>query len=497
MKFFAAGFLHETNTFVASRARYSDFASGANGPIIRGDALLALQKANLAIGGFISALDLATDVLIPGLWAHATPSGPVTQDAFERIAGEIVDGARAAKADAIFLDLHGAMVVEHVDDGEGELLKRIRDAVGPDAIIVASLDLHANVTGEMFQNADGLVAYRTYPHVDMSDTGARAARLIARIERERETNHRSIRRGPFLVPIEAMETSRPPAADLYAALAALEADLGVDLSVALGFPAADIAECGPTIWGYGANRAALDDALDRLYGQFICREDDWRASCLSPDDAVMTAAAIAATASRPVVIADTHDNPGAGADSNTTEMLATLLRHGVDRAALGIICDPSAAAAAHAAGVGSTITLTLADGTPRAFRATFVVDALSDGQCRLEGPMMRNVELRLGPCACLRIDGVRVVVSSVKTQLLDCNLYRMVGIQPEAMAILVNKSSVHFRAAFEPIAEAVLVARTVDGIMTDPARLPWRKLDPAVRLAPRASSRAIHMRKTK
>ncbi|WP_423396201.1 M81 family metallopeptidase [Burkholderia sp. LMG 21824] len=485
MKYFVAGFLHETNTFVSSRARYSDFAEGANGPIVRGDAVLALQKANLAIGGFIAALDPGADTLIPGLWAHATPSGPVTQDAFERIAGEIVDGARAAKADAIFLDLHGAMVVEHVDDGEGELLRRLREAVGPGTIIAASLDLHANVTAQMFESADGLVAYRTYPHVDMADTGARAARLIARIAQERGRYCRGIRRGPFLVPIEAMATSSPPAADLYRALASLEADLGVDLSIALGFPAADIAECGPTIWGYGIEGAALDEALDRLYRQFTSCEEDWRASCLSPDDAVMTAMAIAANAKRPVVIADTHDNPGAGADSNTTEMLAALLRHGVNHAALGIICDPAAAAAAHAAGVGSTITLTLADGTPRAFQATFVVDGLSDGECRLEGPMMRDVDLRLGPCACLRVDGVRVVVSSVKTQLLDCNLYRMVGIQPEAMAILVNKSSVHFRAAFEPIAEAVLVARTADGIETDPAKLPWRKLNPAVRVAPR------------
>ncbi|VWD16003.1 microcystinase C [Burkholderia lata] len=485
MKYFVAGFLHETNTFVSSRARYSDFAEGANGPIVRGDAVLALRKANLAIGGFIAALDPGADNLIPGLWAHATPSGPVTEDAFERIADEIVGGARAAKADAIFLDLHGAMVAEHVDDGEGELLRRVREAVGADTTIAASLDLHANVTAQMFESADVLVAYRTYPHVDMADTGARAARLIARIGQERGQYYRGIRRGPFLVPIEAMTTWSPPAADLYRALAPLEADLGVDLSIALGFPAADIAECGPTIWGYGTQGAALDEALDRLYRQFTSREEDWRASCLSPDDAVMAATAIAANAKRPVVIADTHDNPGAGADSNTTEMLAALLRHGVNRAALGIICDPAAAAAAHAVGVGSTITLTLAEGTPRAFHATFVVDGLSNGECRLEGPMMRDVDLRLGPCASLRIDGVRVVVSSVKTQLLDCNLYRMVGIQPEAMAILVNKSSVHFRAAFEPIAEAVLVARTADGIETDPAKLPWRKLNPAVRVAPR------------
>ncbi|KVO77668.1 M81 family metallopeptidase [Burkholderia ubonensis] len=484
MKFYVAGLLHETNTFVASRARYCDFTSGANGPIVRGDAMLALRDANLAIGGFIGALDPAADVVVPGVWAHATPSGPVTRDAFERIVGEIVEGARTAKADAVFLDLHGAMVAEHVDDGEGELLTRVREAVGHGVTIVAALDLHANVTAQMFRSADGLVAYRTYPHVDMSDTGARAARLIKKLARERESHHRGIRRGPFLVPIEAMATSRPPAADLYATLATLEADLGVDLSIALGFPAADIAECGPTIWGYGISQTALNEALDRLYRQFVCRENDWQATCLSPDEAVKTAVALAANATRPVVIADTHDNPGAGADSNTTEMLAALVRHGVTRAALGVLCDPLAAAAAHAAGVGSVIALTLAEGTPRAFRATFVVDALSDGECRLEGPMMRNVTLRLGPCACLRIDGVRVVVSSVKTQLLDRNLYRMVGIQPEAMAILVNKSSVHFRAAFEPIAEKVLVARTVDGIVTDPARLPWRKLNPSVRIAP-------------
>ncbi|WP_070107310.1 M81 family metallopeptidase [Burkholderia plantarii] len=485
MKIFLSGFLHETNTFVSSRASYIDFTSGANGPIVRGNAILALQAANLAIGGFISEFEASTDILIPGLWAHATPSGPVTYDAYERIVGEIIDGLRESRADAVFLDLHGAMVAEHVDDAEGELLRRVRNVVGPDALVVATLDLHANVSAQMFESANALVAYRTYPHVDMFDTGVRAARLLMKIAADRKFHHRGMRRGPFLVPIEAMTTFARPAAELYDALAMLESRHDVDLSIAMGFPAADIPECGPTIWGYGTDHAALYSALNHLYRQLTSHEDNWGVDYLSANDAVLRAIALAEPASRPVVIADTHDNPGAGADSNTTEMLAALLRHDVKRAALGILCDPSAAAAAHEAGVGATLDLTLAARTQRALRARFVVEHLSDGVCRLEGPMMRNAEMRLGPCACLSVEGIQVAVSTAKTQMLDLNLYRMFGIEPEAMSILVNKSSVHFRAAFEPIAEAILIARTEDGIATDPARLPWIKLDRSVRSAPR------------
>lgn len=483
MKIFIAGFQHETNTFVASKADYGEFDGGATGPIRRGEALLALRHANLGVGGFIEYAQARGHELVPGLAAWATPSGVVTRDAFERIAGEIVEGAVRADADAVYLDLHGAMVAEHVDDGEGELLERLRAALGRKTPIVASLDLHANVTARMFDLADALVAYRTYPHVDMAETGRRCGWLLERIAAA-DGWHRSIKRVPFLVPIEAMCTGRAPAAQLYARLAELEATCGVAPSIALGFPAADFAECGPTVWAYGPDRQAADAAVGALYELLCGQEAQWTVPSLCASDAVRAAMDIAHRATKPVVIADTHDNPGAGAHGDTTEMLAALLAQRAVRAALGPLCDPDAARAAHQGGVGATLTLSLAEGTPLAMTARFVVESLSDGRCTLDGPMMSGTTLQLGPSACLKSDDVRVVVVSKKVQMLDRNIYRMVGIEPEQMGILVNKSSVHFRADFEPIAEAVLIARTQTGSITDPAMLPWQRLPAGMRVSP-------------
>ena len=262
----------------------------------------------------------------------------------------------------------------------------------------------------------------------------------------------------------------------------------VSLSFAPGFPAADFPECGPVLWGYGRSATAASAAVDALYEQFVAAEPDWAVPFLEPDDAVAEAIRLAATATRPVVIADTQDNPGAGGDSNTTGMLKALVRHDAQQAALGLLCDPAAAAAAHAAGIGSSIRLTLGgqSGTPgdSPFEGEFTVEHLSDGRCTLEGPMMTGTRVNLGPTAGVRIGGVRIVVSTHKAQMLDRNLFRTGGIEPEAMKILVNKSSVHFRADFAPIASAILVAKAPGPMQADPADLPWQRLAPGMRIRP-------------
>src|SRR6201999_3370108 len=168
--------------FAPSPATYESFVRGeGHPPMARGDAVLAIRDVNLPIGGFIQASERQGQTLLPVIWTAASPSAQVTEDAYERIVGEIVAAAGEGGFDAIYLDLHGAMVAQHVDDGEGELLARIRAKVGPSVPVVASLDLHANVTERMLASADALVAYRTYPHVDMADTGARAERLLVRL----------------------------------------------------------------------------------------------------------------------------------------------------------------------------------------------------------------------------------------------------------------------------------------------------------------------------
>jgi microcystin degradation protein MlrC len=480
-----AGFQHETNTFAPSKTGYDDFIRGGAFPaMVRGSDLLAMRDINIPAGGFIRAMPEIE--LMPVIWAGATPAAHVTRDAFECIAGEIVDAA-AENVDAIYLDLHGAMVCEHLDDGEGELLERLRLAVSPRVPIVASLDLHANVTEKMLARADALVAYRTYPHVDMAETGDRAAFLLRRILQRGNALYRAYSQIPFLIPLNGMCTLMEPARGIYQAMADAEARHGVSLSFAMGFPAADFPECGPMVWGYGDSDTVARE-VDAIARQVIAREADWAVPLLSPEEAVRKAMAIAATASRPVVIADTQDNPGGGGDSDTTGMLRALVSCSAQDAAMGLMVDPATAAAAHAAGPGAEITLGLGGHSGVAgdapFHATFRVEQLCDGRCQYGGPMMHGKWSDVGPSARLSLGGVQIVVSSHKDQMLDRNLYRMAGIEPERMKILVNKSSVHFRADFQPIAEAVLVAKAPGPLLADPADYPWTRLRKGLRLRP-------------
>ena len=488
MRILIAGFQHETNTFAPSKTAYDDFVRGGAFPAMaRGADVLAMRDVNIPIGGFIRAMEGPRAELIPAIWAGATPAAHVTRDAFERIAAEILDAARSGNFDGVYLDLHGAMVCEHDDDGEGVLLAALRAIVGPRVPLVASLDLHANVTRQMLESADALVAYRTYPHEDMAEAGERAAGLMKRLLTRGTRFHRAARRLPFLIPINGMCTMVEPAQGTYAALARAESLQDVALSFAPGFPAADFGECGGVVWGYGDD-ARIESVVAGLNDHIVSREAEWVVPFLEPEEAVRQAQAIAAQAAKPVVIADTQDNPGGGGDSNTTGMLRALMNCDAQGAAIGLMVDGAAARTAHAAGAGHDITLALGGQSgvegDAPFHATFRVEQLSDGYCRYDGPMMNGKETHAGPSARLSLGGVQIVVSTYKDQMLDRNLYRMAGVQPEEMKILVNKSSVHFRADFQPIAQAILVAKAPGPLRADPADFPWTRLAPGMRLRP-------------
>jgi microcystin degradation protein MlrC len=493
-----AGYQHETNTFAPSLADWAAFQSGESFPAyVRGQAMVdQLAHANIAVGGFIQAAKRKGWMLLPSAWAGATPSSYVTEDAFERIAEAVLADVSAALPhglDGIYLDLHGSAVAEHVEDCEGELLVRLRAVVGPDLPIVASLDLHANVTERMLHEADALVAYRTYPHVDMAETGALAAKLLQRRLNLGRRETLFWRRLPFLIPLNAQSTWMEPAKTLYAYLQALDSKHGTVLSFCMGFPAADFAECGAVVLGYG-EQAQLAGEL--LYAR-VAEPTQWRLDWMDAHEAVEVALDLASRSDKPVVLADTQDNPGAGGDSNTTGMLHALLQQHAGqrfpgRVALGLLFDPEAAQAAVAAGVGARIELALGRAVPTytglpsdaPVQGYFTVRAVSDGRCVLKGAMMTGLSVKLGPSACLEIDGVLVAVVSGKMQLLDRELLRMVGIMPEDMKVIVVKSSNHFRADFMPIASRVIVAKAAGPMAADPAELPWRKLPATIRRTP-------------
>ena len=497
-----AGYQHETNTFAPSLADWTAFNRGDSFPaFVHGQAMVdKLTGINIPVGGFIDAAKRQGWTLVPSCWAGAIPSSFVTQDAFERIAGVICADALAARnkggLDGIYLDLHGAAVAEHEPDSEGALIARLRAIVGPNLPIVVSLDLHANVTHRMLREADALVAYRSYPHVDMAETGERAAVLLARRFKAGQRLPMAAQRLPFLIPLNAQSTWMQPAQGLYEALQVQDNAHGTVLSFCMGFPASDFDECAPMVWGHGPSQAAVDQAVQALYA-LVAEPTQWRLDILSAREAVTQAMALAERADKPVVVADTQDNPGAGGDSNTTGLLHALLAQGAGRrfpgqVALGLMFDAAAARAAVAAGVGAQIELALGTAVPTftgqpsdpPVRGRFTVRALSDGACTLTGPMMTGLTVQLGACACLEIDGVQIAVVSGKKQLLDRELLRMVGIQPEAMRIIVVKSSNHFRADFQPIASQVLVAKAAGPMAADPADLPWQHLAAGTRLRP-------------
>lgn len=487
MRILIAGFQHETNTFAVNKAGWENFVKGEGFPSMhKGETVFNLAETNIPIGGFIQAARDEGHTLLPVIWTAASPSAHVKKDAYEKICGQIVDSVKDLKPDAIYLDLHGAMVTEHHDDGEGELLHRVREVIGDDIPIVVSLDLHANVTGAMFNHATALVAFRTYPHVDMALTGHKAYQLLIEATKGRLIKENV--RIPFLIPINGMCTFMEPARGIYRLLEELENHHGVSsLSFAPGFPAADFPECGPVVWGYGTDGEAVSRTV-RMLSEAVCdAESAWAVDFLTPEDAVSQAVALAKSATRPVIIADTQDNPGAGGSSDTTGILHALIAADTD-ASLGLILDPEAVQLALKAGKGKPVTLTLGgksdiNGDP-SVKATFIVQEISEGKCRFDGPMMNGIDVHVGPVVTLRKGNVKVVVSSVKSQMLDRNLFRLGGITPEDEKILVVKSSVHFRADFQPIASQILIAKAKGEMKADTSDLPWTRLHEGIRVAP-------------
>lgn len=484
------GFQHETNTFAPVKADWADFVAADAWPgLVQGAAILpAVRGMNVPITGIVEQLVGDGHEIVPLAWAAAQPSAHVTRDAFERMSGLLLDALGAAgPVDGICLDLHGAMVCEHVDDGEGELLSRLRGAVGPDLPIAASLDLHANITPAMVDRADFLTAYRTYPHVDMAATGARAAAGLIKILQTQIKPAKVLRHFDFLIPLVFQSTMDEPARSLYADLQALESATGAALSFASGFPFADIADCGPSALACG-DRA--EDAVSAMFDAVVSARGDFAGRTWSPGTAVAEALRRARGSAKPVILADSADNPGAGATCGTVALLRELVEQGANGSVFGLLFDPEAAAAAHEAGEGTTLNLTLGGraGTDEdsPLSDAFMVEKLGNGRFTGTGPFYRGARMALGPMALLRhgASGVLAAVASRKQQAADQAMFRHLGVEPARHPILALKSSVHYRADFEPIAAAILVVDGPGAAPLDPARLPFRKLRRGVRLGP-------------
>jgi microcystin degradation protein MlrC len=479
-----AGFLHETNTFAASRARFATFveADAWPGLLVGEEIFSAVSGVNLAIEGFIQAAQSAHQ-LVPLLWASANPSGPVTEDAFEAIAFMLDRMIRdAGPLDALFLDLHGAMVSEHLEDGEGELLRRLRQRVGATLPIVVALDFHANITPAMVEHASGLLTYRSYPHVDMAQTGQRAQVLLDRLLGGRVL-HKGYRQLPFLIPMPWQSTLSEPMRGLVALGDSLASEQVFAAEFVPGFPLADIYHSGPSVIAYGHDRMAVERAVEFLAQAARARQDEFGGHLYAPTEAVAYAIERELrTGSGTVILADTQDNPGGGGSGDTTDILHELLRQKAQRVCAGVLCDAGFVEAAMHAGVGAVIDVQLGAasgiGAPP-LQAPFEVLALGSGRFTGTGPFYLGCHMDLGPMVRVRCGGapgVEIVVSSRKQQAADRAMFRHLGADPADYRILVLKSSVHFRADFAALADDILVVAAPGVNVADLRQLRYEKL---------------------
>jgi len=480
---------HETNTFNVNPTDYEAFAETC---LLPGEAAIAVRgSGNTDLAGFRDIAAREGWRALHAISAVARPGGIVTRDAFERITAPILElaSARRAALDGVLLGLHGAMVTQDDQDGEGALLSRLRAILGRDLPIAITLDPHANVTRRMAELADVIVSYKTYPHVDMRACGRQAAGLLHRAMAG-EIKPRTLRvRRPMLEEVNGGRTDVGPMVARIAKARAYESEPGVyAVSINAGFGNADIAEVGPTVLvTYEAGDAAphrafadaiADDIWDRRrepLNRYLSVEEA-AARCRTRNTAP---AAGAGSETGPLIVADYADNPGGGAYGDATALLAALLAAGVENACVAPLVDPETAADLHTRRVGEEVLVRLGGKTDPRFGGepldlVGTVVRLSDGAYVGDGPMLGGLAGSWGPCAVLRVAGIDILVVSRRQQMLDLQQLRAVGIDPAGKDVLALKSMQHFRAAFEPIASAVIVCDSGALCSPDLMRLPYK-----------------------
>ena len=486
-----ASFQHETNTFAPFVTDWEQFMTPGSWPAYCvGDRMFeTCTGLNIPISGFIETASMCD--LVPISYAVAEPGGLVAQTAFDAICDRMLAGIKAAgPLDGLYRDLHGAMVTEQADDGEALLLQRLRALVGVDLPIVVSLDLHGNISPEFCNLVSAMVIYRTYPHIDMAETGRRAAKVFETILRRKKLPYKSFQQLNFMVPITAQSTRRQPAQQLYQGLEDLEGEAVLSVDLAFGFPPADIPNCGISVFACGYDQAAVAAATATVVAALDDAEDSFDDQLMAMDAAVQTADYLTKQAQRPVIIADPQDNPGAGSSGDSTGILAALLKHRIP-ALLGMFWAPEAAFLCHQAGVGAQVQLTLGGTFPDQNGPEIVVTGsvkhLSEGRFICAGPMLAGIAANLGKMAAVTITlenrgEIVVVIGSNRAQTADREVFRHIGCDPESYGIVVVKSAIHFLADFEPIAETVLFAVAAGQNPCKLTEIPYKKLRSGLRL---------------
>ena len=461
---------HETNTFSPVPTPLAAF--GPDGPTFGDAAMIDARGTRTALGAFIAACEARGFELRVAVNGTANPSGPVDDDAYEAMAGAIVAAVAGAIADggcdAILLDLHGAMVTQSLEDGEGELLRRIR-AVAPRVPLAVALDLHGNVTQAMVDAADVVVGFKTYPHVDMYETGAHAARLLFGLLDGRSRPVLAWAQLPLLSHTLMSGTATPGAMQRAVDRArALEAEGLLAATVFAGFSLADIRDAGMSVVVVAEGDAGLAQrAADELARAIVAEREGFVYAGLPLADSVARAKRLRAEAggrSGPVLLLDHGDNVMSGGSCDTMAVLAECRRQGVADIAMGPVCDPEAVAAAIAAGVGARVSLAVGNkvplGLPDAPSPLPVegrVRAITDGRFRITGPIYTGQLAAMGRSVVVEASDATLVLTERPMEPLDLGVFASAGVDPTRYGTLILKSRMYCRPVFEPLARGVVL----------------------------------------
>lgn len=492
LRVYVAGLAHETNSFSPLPTSLQHFESGvfyrpATDDGRRGEAL--------SFPGYGDAVNVARergDAVVEGPCFWTQPSGPSTRAAYDRLSEDVLAGLKDGPFDAVVLNLHGAMMAQGVDDCEGDLLARARALVGPDVPIGAILDLHGNVSRRMVESGAVIVAVKEYPHTDYRPRVEELYRILSGMARGDLRPATTLRTIPVL---SLQGTTEEPMRGLVAEMKDLEGRAGV-LSVTLmhGFPWSDGEETGASllIVSDGAAAREMDRLADSLADRFLAIVAGAPVRRVDATRAVSEALA-APSGHGPVVIADSSDNPGGGAAADSTFLLRELLDRGVEDAALGMIWDPQATAIAADAGVGAVIPLRVGgkvgplSGDPLDVTAQVLCVRSDARQRNFNGELVDSI----GLAAALRVGGVEVVVNSLRRQVFSPECFTELGVDVANKAMVVVKSSQHFRAGFDPIARDTIYCNAPGSLNMDLARMPYTKLSIVVGDGGLATSRPV------
>ncbi|WP_028205896.1 M81 family metallopeptidase [Paraburkholderia nodosa] len=482
MRLLLAMFKHETNTFSPVPTPFERFFRRTGGAISGEAALEVYRGTGGALGAYIDVADeLGAQIVLP-VAADAFPSGPVHDDAYRRITALILDAVAKGGYDGILLDLHGAMVTQSLDDGEGTLLRRLRE-IDPHTPVGVTLDMHANLYDDIVKHATVVTGYHTYPHVDMYEAGLRAARILVRTIAGEIKPVMAWGNKPMLPHVMRQGTHAEPNRSLQARCMAYEEGEALAASLFVGFPNADIENAGLSVVvctdddeaKAGRLRDALLDEAWRERETFLYASEPLVES---------VARAKASTTAGPLVLLDHCDNTASGGTMDTTEVLAEVLNQGLDNAVFYAVYDPQAVQQAISAGIGNDVTLSLGGKLPmpalqetsRSIEVTARVKLVFDGVFRNRGPMYRGALNNTGPTVVLDTGKVEIVVVSAHQEPFDLNCLSSVGIDPTQKRFIVLKSRVHWRAGFGDLARAVIECAGVGVTTSDYGKLEFRKV---------------------